>query len=443
MNEYQRKFNDYKKPNEYQEEFKKVFYYLREVFSDYNRIILSNNNIPNPFSDTNYSEIFEKLSSINADQEYIDIMNSFIISLHEGHAYMVNPNKKDNSKMIPLIIQYYEGKYYVIKSGDESLIGSEVTSIDGIDIDGCAQKTNDSFSFDNGKCYSKRITIDSDTSKKIVCDGNSIELKPVYKNEFYGLISSREKVNGDNIVFNFINGVPYLRINSFSHGMINQDTVDMLSKISRKLNDNNAEDLIIDIRDNKGGSDEWYQLLSLFSDKDYTYDYSLNSIVGNISSNECNRLLNGLGENIDSSIERLKGDKKQISCFNGIKNGNSTIKNRYLMINDGNYSVSDTLAKIANKTGFATTVGKHTSGDGLGITPYSFTTNILSRNNISVRIPSTFSNLNEFQTKPSIEMEEGFLMPYEYGTSLDTELYNLVSLIKSKTLIDDNSISMQ
>lgn len=113
------------------------------------------------------------------------------------------------------------------------------------------------------------------------------------------------------------------------------------------------------------------------------------------------------------------------------------------MINDGNYSVSDTLAKIANKTGFATTVGKLTSGDGLGITPYSFTTNILSRNNISVRIPSTFSNLNEFQTKPSIEMEEGFLMPYEYGTSLDAELYNLVSLIKSKTLTDDNSISMQ
>lgn len=443
MNKYQRKFSEYKKPNEYQEEFKKVFFYLKEVLFDYNRMILSNNNIPNPFSETNYSEIFEKLSSINTDQEYIDIMNSFIISLHEGHAYMVNPNKKNNSKMIPLIIQYYEGKYYVIKSSDDSLIGSEVTSIDELDINEYARKTNDSFSFDNGKCYSKRITIDSDVSKKIVCDGKSIELEPVDINVFYGLLSSCEKVNDENVTFNYINGVPYLRINSFNHSMVNQDIVDMLSKIARELNNNDVEDLIIDIRDNKGGSDEWYQLLSLFSDKDYIFDYNLSSIVGNIYSNECNQLLNGLGENIDSSIERLKGDKKQISCSNGIKNGNSSIKSRYLMINDGNYSVSDTLAKIANKTGFATTVGKHTSGDGLGITPYSFTTNILSRNNISVRIPSTFSNLNEFQTKPSIEMEEVFLMPYEYGTSLDAELYNLVSLIKSKTLTEDNSISMQ
>lgn len=124
-------------------------------------------------------------------------------------------------------------------------------------------------------------------------------------------------------------------------------------------------------------------------------------------------------------------------------NGNSTIKNRYLLINSDNYSVCDTLSKFSNKTGFATTIGSHTSGDGFGVTPYSFTTDILRRNDTKIVIPSTFYNLEEFQTEPSIKTKEDLLMSYEYGTYKDNELKQAIEIVKSRKLEQENNISFQ
>ncbi len=162
--------------------------------------------------------------------------------------------------------------------------------------------------------------------------------------------------------------------------------------------------------------------------------------MGKLDCSQINEIYQDGGEDIDKSLERINQSASELEYSIGIQNGGSTIENRYLLIDDENYSTSDTLAKLANKTGFAKTIGKHTSGDGFGITPYFFTTKILEKNGIKIAIPSTFYNLNEFQTVPDIIMEDDLIMPYEYGSIKDNQLQAIINYIYSEYKNSDISL---
>lgn len=439
--------------NEYINEFNKIFNYLKETMRDYYEKVLSNNNI-NPFSNESYEKIISKLSSIRSDQEYLEIIDSFMTSLHEGHAYLSSKSNEPD-KIIPLCIQYKDGKYYVVKAVNQELENKEVTMIDGVKIDEYILDFKGSYSFENGKIYIKNLIIPSERNKCISFSDEEMIIEPMSSQDFNHEIIKRDNPYSNNIVFSIIDGIPYLRINSFSHEMLSSkekynflgseitDPTEYLNTIADYLNSNNTSDLIIDIRGNKGGSDEWFSLLSMFSDKEYIHNYSVDSTIGKQSYGETNEIINDQGEDIDTSLKRLQDSTSSLDCSVFIGNGNSTIKNRYLLINSDNYSVCDTLSKFSNKTGFATTIGSHTSGDGFGVTPYSFTTDILRRNNAKIVIPSTFYDLNEFQTEPRIKTKDDLLMPYEYGTYKDNELKQVLEIVKSKELAQENDISLQ
>ena len=328
--------------------------------------------------------------------------------------------------------------------------------IDGIKMDKYILSFKGSYSFENGKMFIKNLIIPSESAKTLSFGDEEITIEPMSSQDFNHEIIKRDNPYFNNIVFNIIDGIPYLRINSFSHEMltskekynflgseITTSPAEYLIIITDYLNSNNISDLIIDIRGNKGGSDEWFSLLSMFSDKEYIHNYSVDSTIGKQSYGETNEIINGLGEDINASLKRLQDGTSSLDCSVFIGNGNSTIKNRYLLINSDNYSVCDTLSKFSNKTGFATTIGSHTSGDGFGVTPYSFTTDILIRNDNKIVITSTFYNLEEFQTEPSIKTKEDLLMPYEYGTYKDNELKQAIEIVKSRKLEQENNISLQ
>lgn len=439
--------------NEYVNEFNKIFDYLKETMRDYYEKVLSNNNI-NPFSNESYEKIISKLSSIRSDQEYLEVIDSFMTSLHEGHAYLSSKSNEPD-KVIPLCIQYKDGKYYVVKAVNQELENKEVTMIDGVKMDEYILGFKGSYSFENGKIYIKNLIIPSEGNKCISFSDEEMIIEPMSSQDFNHEIIKRDNPYSNNIAFSIIDGIPYLRINSFSHEMLFSKEkynflgseitgpTEYLNTIADYLNSNNTSDLIIDIRGNKGGSDEWFSLLSMFSDKEYIHNYSVSSTIGKQYYGETNEIINGQGEDIDTSLKRLQDSASSLDCSVFIGNGNSTIKNRYLLINSDNYSVCDTLSKFSNKTGFATTIGSHTSGDGFGVTPYSFTTDILKRNNSKIVIPSTFYDLKEFQTEPTIKTKGDLLMPYEYGTYKDNELKQALEIIKSKELEQENDISLQ
>ena len=439
--------------NEYISEFNKIFNYLKETMRDYYEKVLSSNNI-NPFNNESYEKIISKLSNVRSDQEYLEVIDSFMTSLHEGHAYLSSKSNEPD-KVIPLCIQYKDGKYYVVKAVNQELENKEVTMVDGVKIDEYILGFKGSYSFENGKIFIKNLIIPSEKDKCISFSDEEMIIEPMSFQDFNHEIIKRDNPYSNNIAFSIIDGIPYLRINSFSHEMLSYTEkynflgseitgpTEYLNAIADYLNSNNTSDLIIDIRGNKGGSDEWFSLLSMFSDKKYMHNYSVNSTIGKQCYGETNDIMKGLGEDIDASLKRLQDNTSSLDCSIFIGNGNSTIKNRYLLINSDNYSVCDTLSKFSNKTGFATTIGSHTSGDGFGVTPYSFTTNILRRNNAKIVIPSTLYDLKEFQTEPSIKTNYDLLMPYEYGTYKDNELKQALEIVKSKELEQENNVSLQ
>lgn len=422
----------------YVAEFKKVYEFLKKALYKYNKDILAKNNVPNPLDDKKYNEIINQLKHINSDDEYVQIINQFLVSLHSGHVYMLANKKMHNSsKILPIVLQYSKGKYYVSKSLNPLFEGKEVTKINGENIDKYVLQCQGSCSFEYGKCYIKRLVISSDTQKMITIDHQDELLEPVESSVFK---NENDRVS-NNVIFYYINGLPYLRINSFSHSLLNNDEIydffgekingayEYIKRIANYLNDEGAKSLIIDIRGNNGGSDEWFKLLSYFSNQDYRYTCNISSNVGKLDCSQINEIYQDGGEDIDKSLERINQSASELEYCIGIQNGGSTIENRYLLIDDENYSTSDTLAKLANKTGFAKTIGKHTSGDGFGITPYIFTTKILEKNGIKIAIPSTFYNLNEFQTVPDIIMEDDLIMPYDYGSIKDNQLQAIINYI--------------
>ena len=79
--------------------------------------------------------------------------------------YHSKSNEPD--KIIPLCIQYKDGKYYVIKAVNKELENKEVTMIDGIKIDKYILNFKGSYSFENGKMFIKNLIIPSESAKTI------------------------------------------------------------------------------------------------------------------------------------------------------------------------------------------------------------------------------------------------------------------------------------
>lgn len=441
--------------NEYQKEFIKIFSYLKVTMNDYVEELLLKNNISNPFSKKKYQEYIEQLKVVKNDKEYIKLINDLLISIHSGHVYLTSKATEIDNDIIPLIIQYYQKEYYITFALDKKLIGKKITKINNELIDSYIAKLNNSSYFDNNKLYLKQFIPKNEGTITLTIDNHeNIEINPVFKNIFFKEYLNTFKTHRNNISFELKDNIPYLKINSFNDNLVNDKekyilfdrviygSLNYLKAIAEYINNNNYEDLIIDIRENSGGSDKFFLYLGLFSDKNYIDSLKLKSNIGKIDISELNSFISKEPENIDDSIQRLKSQDNtfyEIQKF--IPDCNSTIKRRYLLIGDRNYSTADALAKLAKRTGFATLIGTKTSGDGEGITPYCFTSPILKQNDISVVIPSTFGNLKEFNTYPDIFIEEDLINKYELNTSNDYQLKKIIEEVNKRAISNDYTLN--
>lgn len=52
----------------------------------------------------------------------------------------------------------------------------------------------------------------------------------------------------------------------------------------------------------------------MFSDKEYTHNYSVDSTIGRQSYGETNEIINGLGEDINTSLKRLQDGTSSLDC---------------------------------------------------------------------------------------------------------------------------------
>lgn len=221
--------------------------------------------------------------------------------------------------------------------------------------------------------------------------------------EVYGALSGRElkttkstHQNSSDVMVTFLNDkTAYLNLPSFDVNLI-EGHMNTLSAVLPTIKE--AETLIIDIRENSGGSDSYWMKLvqQLISEPVDFHFYNLIRgtyikpfiETGSGMSYESFRHVQDLPQSV--VIESNRDIIQDFSRFfiNRIKltpENSIHFKGKiYLLIGPKVFSSSEKFACFAKTTGWATLVGERTGGDGLGMDPVLIQ---LPKSNLMIKLP--------------------------------------------------------
>lgn len=180
--------------------------------------------------------------------------------------------------------------------------------------------------------------------------GNPISKEEVKEIGEEAKLSEERLHKDDNVTYSFEDGTCKLKIKSFMSKYLD-DAKKTFENLKNDLKQQNCDNVILDIRGNGGGTDEFFDLLSCFADKD---------ILENITYTDTLS-----GETISTSHVAIPA-------------GSEREYNKYLLVDGEVFSASDALTRICKQTGFAKVIGEKTRGEGLGLTPFKL--NLISLN---------------------------------------------------------------
>jgi len=405
----------------YLEDFSKIQELMSRTMDKYSKDFLEANGLPNPLADESKKQVFEQLCSCSSDREYAEIVSSYLQSFEEGHLYL--KSKEQKTEITPLFVKQVDGRYIISATKDRNLEGQELTTINGIPIEeylinkGFQQDIEMKIIDQNGNPITPEFHIEEDSCNITMLDGENIQIDNIPISEAIELKHDRQIVDSPNIVCGYTDeGIPYIRIKKLD-GKTKEQAKQQLSEFAKQLNEQGQTDLVIDIRGNKGGSDEYIEYLGAFSDNTYSDEHEYEQLVG-ISEQETNEKnkANQI-EDIDTTLKRIEqtSNREIGSHTSVIPNGNSSISHRLLLIDGDVFSSADKMAKTIQDSGFATLVGSElTAGDGKGVSIHQVDTPILREHGLSITMPSSMGlDYSEFQTTPDIMVSE-----HEINTNL-------------------------
>lgn len=167
----------------------------------------------------------------------------------------------------------------------------------------------------------------------------------ITKREEYIREHENEIANEKNVEISFLSESPetvIIKVKSFSRHYLEKDK-QTFEELQEYLSKNNFENVIIDIRGNSGGTDEYFEYLSMFTSEPV------------MKSDDFRNLFTFENESVEWTA--MKGGGKDY--------------NRYLLVDDKVFSTAESLAMLCKKTGFATIIGEPTKGEGYGATPFT------------------------------------------------------------------------
>ena len=257
---------------------------------------LEKKGLVSPLSEKYLEKIKEQLAACVSDKEYAEIVNSYLQSFHQGHLFLKESDEtkpQDDKQVFPLIVKYEDGKYIGV-SNDTNIDGQVISEINGIPITEYVQthtfdQGHRTFSFDkDGILYNPEFQINEDTCTLTMQDGTIQSLETISAQEAIGLkkqeianeqkelgITLAEGIDGNELLSNVVcgytrDGIPYIKIRKFDKNSKKTDEI-KIQKFAGQLNDRGQTDLVIDIRGNGGGTDEYFGYLGLFADKEYQF----------------------------------------------------------------------------------------------------------------------------------------------------------------------------
>ena len=201
-----------------------------------------------------------------------------------------------------------------------------------------------------------------------------------------------EEAKGKNIVFDIDNETIYIQIKSFRRELLAEDQI-IFKKIEEVLRNKNLKNIIFDIRGNAGGSDEYFEKLSIFTSKDINTTERFRDLLTN--------------KNYEITLTDIVG------------NPDAKEYNRYLLVDNKVFSTAEKLVMICKESKFATVIGEKTGGEGFGFTP--FTLDIIDEN-----YEYDITEGNKIYTNNGIKITFPVEVPINEQGEIDYEnLYNI------------------
>lgn len=294
----------------------------------------------------NYEEIIEKINNIEDmdDFKFIDfIYTNLIFPLNNDHVNISFEEEKYN-----IVLKIYNK---ILKNSKEDVY--------------------------------KKFIKENNLSKilfEISIINNKEDIEKYLNQKFYFIKKERKLANDENFKYNFSNENLYLKLKSFSRKYLDNDKRKLVN-LKKELENTNIENVIIDLRDNGGGTDEYFEFFSIFSNEDIFYEIKYRNLFSN---------------NNESAI------------INAIPKGTNKKYNMFLLVNNKVFSTAEKFTKIYKTSGLAKVIGEPTLGDGNGLTPLKIDLNLSLKTNFQFTIEAPINekgeiDYTEFNTIPDIE----------------------------------------
>ena len=189
-----------------------------------------------------------------------------------------------------------------------------------------------------------------------------------------------KKKSQKNLTIRYMDDTVIIKIRSFNKCNLKNDSEE-LKQLSKIVENGNFKNVIFDIRDNQGGTDEYFKYFDVFSNQDI------------ICTLRCYNLFT-------KEVEE--------HSWKAIPKGTDKEYNRFLLINGKCFSAADIFVRLCKNNHFATIVGEETRGEGYGMTPVLISINTKFPMILRVPVEAPINDLDqidyehEYNVKPDI-----------------------------------------
>jgi C-terminal processing protease CtpA/Prc len=255
--------------------------------------------------DAIFDAAFEKIDSGMTEREFLRLLIPVVGSVNCGHTNVRRSNfitwLENQPVILPLGIRYLNRKPFLVRNyseRDDIIMGSELVSINGMPMDRIVSDLLPAISSDAHIETSKFYVLSSSVRFSHLFNifyGITRKYEVRYKNAKTGEIQSvtlegmkqkdileifKKRYPEQNkalplLSFQEVEGVPVLTIRTFSSGALKREGFDypeFLRETFQELADKKSPSLIIDLRDNGGGSDDFGKMLfAHLAEKDFRY----------------------------------------------------------------------------------------------------------------------------------------------------------------------------
>ncbi|MEL7120982.1 MAG: S41 family peptidase [Bacteroidota bacterium] len=396
-----------------------------------------------------YAQTISEITNTNLFKFYGEV-SKLLSLIHCGHTQAALPNRTldlytNDLLRIPFDLAFLDGKMVVSKDYSEHKIerGSEIISIDGMKSKNIVSKLFEgingdgfveSFKYKYLEYYfwflypqyftetglPQSYTVEykkpfDDAINKVVLNG----LSPIDIEE------KKEEQNEDDNPRSLTLEDDYalLTIKTFMGGR-SDNYYSFLKKSFKKINESSIKNLIVDLRDNGGGADDYgIELVTYLADSDFNYFDRIEVTEHYARKNERVKSENGV---------HYWTDHPGLSKWSA--NENRFEGNVYVLINGISFSTTADVASVLFDNKWATFIGQETGGGAYGNTSGHSTSIRLPKSKIVVDLPywMYFTALKNKYPKGRGVIPDHLTTPTlkEFINHVDVEMEKAISLIR-------------